>query len=105
MGYRVNSKKATDFRVWATHKLKNFLIRGFAIDEKRLLETENKFKELQNAVDFLKQKSKHELLAGQEKEILGLLADYSKTLTLLEQYDKEEVNLHKEGKGKFIFGR
>ncbi|OGZ85426.1 MAG: hypothetical protein A2599_02285 [Candidatus Staskawiczbacteria bacterium RIFOXYD1_FULL_39_28] len=102
VGYRVNSKKATDFRVWATHKLKNFLIRGFAIDEKRLLETENKFKELQNAVDFLKQKSKHELLAGQEKEILGLLADYSKTLTLLEQYDKEEVNLHKEGKGKFI---
>jgi death-on-curing family protein len=66
------------------------------------LETENKFKELQVAVDFLRQKSKHGLLSGQEKEILNLLGDYSKTLSLLEQYDKEEVALYKQGKGKFI---
>lgn len=102
VGYKVNSKRATQFRVWATHKLRNYLVKGFAIDEKRLLETENKFKELQVAVDFLRQKSKHELLSGQEKEILDLLGDYSKTLSLLEQYDKEEVALYKQGKGKFV---
>ncbi len=102
VGYRVNSKRATQFRIWATHKLKNYLVKGFAIDEKRLLETENKFKELQVAVDFLRQKSKHELLSGQEKEILNLLGDYSKTLSLLEQYDKEEVALYKQGRGKFV---
>ena len=39
---------------------------------------------------------------GQEQEILSLLSDYSKTLTLLEQYDKEKVPLVKRGKGKFV---
>jgi len=102
VGYRVNSKRATQFRVWATNTLKNYLVKGYAINEKRLLETENKFKELQSAVEFLKQKSKHELMSGQEQEILNLLADYSKTLTLLEQYDTEKVVLSKHGKGKFV---
>lgn len=102
VGYRVNSKRATQFRVWATNTLKDYLVKGYVVNEKRLLEAENKFKELQTAVDFLRQKSKHELLSGQEQEILNLLADYSKTLTLLEQYDKEKVILSKNGRGKFV---
>ena len=101
VGYRVNSKRATQFRVWATNTLKNYLIRGYAINEKRLLSAQEKFKELQTAVDFLHQKIGYELLAGQEKEILHLLSDYSKTLTLLEQYDKDNVVVSKHGKAKF----
>ncbi len=38
----------------------------------------------------------------QEREILNLLADYSRTLTLLEQYDKDKLVISKKGKGKFI---
>jgi hypothetical protein len=91
VGYRVNSSRATQFRVWATKTLKDYLVKGYVVNEKRLLEAENKFKELQAAVDFLQQKSKNELLVGQEQEILSLLADYSKTLTHLEQYDKKLV--------------
>jgi len=87
VGYRVNSKRATQFRVWATRTLKNYLVKGYAVNEKRLLEAENKFNELQTTVDFLRQKSKYELMAGQEQEILNLLGDYAKTLTLLGQYD------------------
>lgn len=102
VGYRVNSKSATQFRVWATKTLKDYLVKGYAINEKRLMEAQNKFKELQAAVDFLRQKSKHDLLSGQEQEILNLLADYSKTLTLLEQYDTEKVALSRQGKGRFI---
>jgi death-on-curing family protein len=102
VGYRVNSKRATQFRIWATNTLKNYLVKGYAINEKRLLEAENKFKELQGAVDFLKSKIGNELLIGQEQEILSLLTDYSKTLTLLEQYDTEKVTLSKQGKGKFV---
>jgi death-on-curing family protein len=102
VGYRVNSKKATQFRVWATNTLRNYLVKGYAINEKKLLEAENKFKELQGAVDFLNKKSGHELLRGQEQEILSLLGDYSKTLSLLEQYDKEKVVLSKNGRGKFV---
>lgn len=101
-GYRVNSRRATQFRIWATNTLKQYLVKGYAVNEKRLLEAQSKFKELQSAVDFLRSKSKHDLLAGQEQEILNLLADHSKTLTLLEQYDKEKVSLVKNGKGKFV---
>lgn len=104
VGYRVNSKQATKFRIWATNTLRNYLVKGYAINEKRILEAKEKFKELQSSILFLQEKSKHELLVGQEQEILSLLADYSKTLTLLEQYDKEKVSLKKNGKGKFVLG-
>ena len=102
VGYRVNSNRATQFRVWATNTLRNYLVKGYVINEKRLLEAENKFNELKNTVDFLRQKARHELVAGQEQEILNLLGDYSKTLTLLEQYDTEKVVLSKQGKGGFV---
>src|SRR3989344_1016403 len=102
VGYRVNSKKATEFRMWATKTLKNHLVKGYTINEKRLQEAQDKFNELQETIGFLKDKSRHNLLLGQEQEILSLLADYSKTLTLLEQYDKEKVSLINKGKGKFV---
>ncbi|HHD92134.1 MAG TPA: Fic/DOC family protein [Candidatus Portnoybacteria bacterium] len=102
VGYRVNSKKATHFRIWATKILKQYLLQGYAINEKRLLETRSKFKELQQAISFLQEKTKHQLLFGQEKEILDLLANYSKTLKLLEQYDQGKLRLSKRGKTKFI---
>jgi len=102
VGYRTNSPRAIHFRRWATNVLKNYLLKGYAVNEKYLLETKNKLNDLQGIITFLQEKSKHELLAGQEQEILSLLADYSKTLTLLEQYDKEKVSLLKNGKGKFV---
>ena len=102
VGYRVNSQRATQFRIWATKTLKNHLIRGYTINEKRLLEAREKFNDLQETIAFLKEKSSHDLLSGQEKEIFALLSDYAKTLTLLEQYDKENVAIRRKGKGKFV---
>lgn len=102
VGYRVKSKRGTQFRIWATKTLKDHLIKGYTINEKRLCEAKNKFEELKAVVDFLHKKAGHELVVGQEKEILSLLADYSKTLTLLEQYDKEKLSTVKAGKGEFV---
>jgi len=96
IGYRVNSKRATQFRIWATKTLKGHLVKGYTINEKRLLQSQNQFKDLQDAVLFLQEKAKYQLLVGQEQEILNLLANYSKTLTLLEQYDKEKLSLIKK---------
>ena len=73
VGYRVNSKQATHFRIWATKVLKQHLIKGYTINEKRLLQTQNRLKELQSVIDFLQKKSKYQLLTDQEKEILDLL--------------------------------
>jgi len=102
IGYRVNSKRATQFRIWATKTLKEHLIKGYTINEKRLLQAKDKFKELQEAISFLKAKSGDKLLAGQEREILSLLENYSKTLTLLGQYDTEKLRLSRRGRGEFI---
>ena len=102
VGYRVNSKRATQFRIWATKTLKDHLIKGYTINEKRLLEAREKFKELQTAIIFLQEKSKKELLSGQAGEILNLLSSYAKTLTLLEEYDKGKLRTAKGRKAKFI---
>lgn len=102
VGYRVNSKHATQFRIWATKTLKQHLIKGYTINEKRLLQAQGQLNELKGAIDFLREKAKHKLLAGQEREILNLLANYSRTLTILEQYDKEKLVLLRKTKGKFI---
>ena len=102
VGYRVNSKLATQFRIWATKTLKEHLIKGYTVNEKRLLQTQDNLKNLQEAIDLLHEKLKHELLAGQEQEILSLLSNYAKTLALLEQYDKGELSLSKKAKSKFI---
>src|SRR3990167_4950258 len=85
-----------------TKQLKDYLIKGYAVNEKRLLQAESKFNDLKETIDFLKNKFKHELLSGQEQEILDLLANYSKTLTLLEQYDTEKLCLARHGKAKFV---
>ncbi|MFA6027645.1 MAG: virulence protein RhuM/Fic/DOC family protein [Patescibacteria group bacterium] len=102
VGYRVKSKRGTQFRIWANKILKQYLLQGYAINEKRLLEAQNKFHELQEAVLFLQKQSKKELLSGQVAEILNLLADYSKTLSLLNGYDKGELADKKGRKTKFV---
>lgn len=102
VGYRTNSLRAIHFRQWATKILKNYLLKGYVINQKQLLETKEKFYQLQEAINFLQKKSKAKLLKGQEKELLNLLADYSKTLNLLEQYDKGSLKKIKGKKSKFI---
>lgn len=102
VGYRVKSLHGTQFRIWATKTLKEHLIKGYTINEKRLLQAQSQLKELQGTITFLQEKTKHEQLAGQEQEILSLLANYSKTLTLLEQYDTEKLPLIKRTKSKFV---
>ncbi|MDP2708583.1 MAG: virulence protein RhuM/Fic/DOC family protein [bacterium] len=107
VGYRVNSQRATQFRIWATRTLKDHLVKGYTINEKRLLEAREKFSELQTAISFLRDKAKHELLIGQEQEILNLLAYYSSSLAILEKYDKNKLTLPRAGKTKYklTYGR
>ncbi|MBA3047704.1 virulence RhuM family protein [Patescibacteria group bacterium] len=102
VGYRVNSQRATRFRIWATKILKRYLLQGYAINEKRLLEAKNKFDQLQETIAFLQKQSKKELLKGQETEILNLLSDYSGTLSLLEQYDRSGLKSEKGKKSECV---
>lgn len=101
VGYRVNSQRATQFRIWATKTLKKHLVNGYTINEKRLLSVRNNLNELTTTIVYLKEKAGNELLTGQVQEILSLLADYSKSLSLLDQYDRDNLILLKKFKEKY----
>lgn len=95
VGYRVNSKTATQFRIWATRILKEYLIKGYSINQKLLSSQKNKFKELQSTIDFIEEKSKDKLLDQQTHELLSLIKDYTKSLKILEEYDKGKITKRK----------
>jgi len=87
IGYRVDSKEATYFRKWASSILKKYLLNGYAVNEKKLTQTKELLNNLRTTIDFLSTKE-----IGHEKEILFLLKTYTKTLTLLESYDKNSID-------------
>lgn len=94
VGYRVNSTKATQFRIWATQRLKDYLVKGYAINEKRLKETENKFQELKQAVSLLDNIVKTKIVTGDEAQgLLKVLSDYAFALDILDQYDHQTLKI------------
>lgn len=101
VGYRVNSFRATQFRIWATKVLKNYLLKGYAVNEKRLISSQDRLRQLQETIKLLEQNIVHPLLVGQEKEILGFLSAYANTLTLLNEYDKGKIKEVEGTKSKF----
>jgi len=102
VGYRVNSFRATQFRIWATKVLKNYLVQGYIINEKRLLEQTEKFKQLQRTIELIKQKSVLPELKGQAEELLSLISQYANSFTLLYQYDENKITAYKTKKSRFI---
>lgn len=95
VGYRVNSKQATAFRMWATSVLKQYLIEGYAVNEKRIADAKEKLGSLQSVIALLESKVGRENLKGQEQELFGLLSEYAKTLSVLEQYDTGALTVPK----------
>lgn len=94
IGYRVNSKRATQFRIWATQKLRDYLLKGYLINDKRLKENhELKLKELQQAVGLMQQALEVKKLEGYEKELLRIITDYTNTWITLNQFDSGNLSL------------
>ena len=82
VGYRVKSKNGVIFRQWATKILKDYMLKGYAVNQKRLeyLEKTIKLIDIANRID--------ERLEGNDaKEILKVIGEYSKALDLLDDYD------------------
>ena len=57
VGYRVNSKKATRFRIWATKTLREYLIKGFKFDSQKLQKEPERFEDLRDAIVFIESKT------------------------------------------------
>lgn len=88
VGYRVSSKRATQFRVWATNTLRDYLLKGFAVNQQYLKEqSQAKLKELEGAVNLLQRVIATRKTMGMEKELLLVMAEYTNTWTTLIHFD------------------
>ena len=86
VGYRVKSPNGVIFRKWATKVLKDFMIKGYAVNQKRLeyLEKTIHLIDIANRVD-------NELENSDAKEILRIIGNYTKALDLLDDYDHKSL--------------
>jgi prophage maintenance system killer protein len=87
VGYRVNSKRGTQFRIWATRVLREHLVRGYTVNLRRL-------KELNQAIRLIGDVARrHELSGDEAKAVLRVVTDYTFALELLDEYDRQKVAL------------
>lgn len=86
VGYRVKSKNGIIFRKWANKILKDYLIKGYAINQKRLnyLEKTIKLIDIANRMDT-------ELKGNEAREIIKVINNYSSALNLLDDYDHKKI--------------
>jgi prophage maintenance system killer protein len=95
VGYRVKSIQGTQFRIWANKVLKQYLLQGYVVDQKLLLDSQNKLQELKDAVHFLSKGAKTQDLLGQEQELFSVLEYYSSSISILGKYDANKLRAAK----------
>ncbi len=94
VGYRVNSKRGTQFRIWANKILKDYLVKGYALNEKRLNTELSHYRELKNAIKLLENTiHQKKLTAGEASGLLQVITDYSYALDILDQYDHQTLTI------------
>ena len=86
VGYRVKSKQGTQFRIWANKILKEYLVKGYVVNEKRLAQKEQEVQLLKNGIQILSRAIEEKT---EENEWLSI---FSKGLQLLDDYDHEELD-------------
>ena len=97
VGYRVNSKKATDFRIWATKVLHEYIVSGVAINEPRLKELDSKkLREIEGTLGIVKRLvASSDLSADEASGILEVISKYSPSFKALKEYDEGYISFSK----------
>ena len=86
VGYRVNSRRGTQFRIWATRILRTHLLQGYTVNERRL-------RDLNQAVKLIADTAQRRDLSGDEaRALLAVVGDYRRALGLLDDYDHQRVS-------------
>lgn len=95
VGYRIRSHRGTQFRIWANNVLKEYLIKGYALNEKRLSQQNKQLKELKNSVKILGQALDYKALTNDESiGLLKIISDYAYALDILDQYDYQKLEIN-----------
>ncbi len=95
VGYRVNSRKATKFRVWETNVLKRYVVDGAAVNERRIRKLPDaKLENLEGTLSMVRRlMAKTELEEGEAKGILEVISRYGKTVEIIQEYDDGEASV------------
>lgn len=93
IGYRINSFRATKFRIWATQVLKQYMLKGFAINRNAV--SEQKYEDLKKAVGLLENVFSKELLltSDQTTDLFDVIRDYTYALDTLDAYDYQSLKI------------
>lgn len=89
VGYRVNSRKATDFRIWATRILKRYIVDGMALNERRLGElSQERLRKVADTMGVVKRLlAQNELTGPEANGVLEVITNYAETFRTLREYD------------------
>ena len=94
VGYRVNSRKGKQFRIWATQRLKDYLVQGYALNQQRLESQLEKLAELRQAIALSSRLIHNKALSSDESQgILAILEKYSLALAVLDDYDHQRLQV------------
>jgi prophage maintenance system killer protein len=94
VGYRVKSRQGTQFRIWANKVLKNYLTKGYAIDQKRFQEQSRQLDELKQTVKLLGNVIGTKALNTDEATgLLKVVTDYAYALDVLDRYDRQILEI------------
>lgn len=102
VGYRVNSKKATDFRIWSTGVLRTYLTNGIAINQHRLKSLDSKkLREVEGMMGVVRRLIAHQALnEGEANGVLEVISRYSTSFEMLKEFDEGHIDLSSINTGK-----
>ena len=93
VGYRVNSKRATQFRKWATSTLKEYITKGYAINEKMLKSKQEQIQTLQSTLNLLTRSIEKQIeTVDDAQNIAKILDNFTKGLNLLDKFDHKTLD-------------
>ncbi len=103
VGYRIKSKTAVQFRKWATNILKEYLIQGYAINQKALKEQQEKLTSLQQVIELLNRSMENQIeTVEQAQNVSKILHQYVTGLNLLDDFDHKRLDTQGITKRKAI---
>jgi DNA ligase (NAD+) len=98
VGYRVNSKRGTQFRIWATNILKQHMVQGYTLNRQRL--AEKGIVEIRRILELLTNTlENHDLVNEDGRAVLTLIKNYARTWQLLWQYDENSLPMPRKTAG------
>lgn len=93
VGYRVKSRQGTQFRIWASRVLKDYLVQGYTLNTQRLQAQQENIKQLERTLTLFQQNLIEEASLPEARGLLSVITGYARTFVMLNQFDSERLPL------------